>query len=76
MAFAPISIARGYTEEITFVDNNASLSWLSHGWAFWTDVDPVLEALWYRLACRGACEWWERVASTSNLADLPSRGQV
>ena len=72
--FAGIASGRGYDEEITFVDNNASLAWLTSGWAFREDVDPLLEELWLSLARRKALKWWERVSSASNLADLPSRG--
>ena len=64
---------RGYQEEISFVDNNAGLAWITDGCAFRDDINPLLEALRLQLACQQALKWWERVSSTSSLADLPSR---
>ena len=72
--FVPMLQQRGYHEEISFVDNNVSLAWITDGCAFREDVDPLIEDMWFNLACRQAFKWWERVSSISNVADLPSRG--
>ena len=72
--FGPMLPQRGYHEEISFVDNNVSLAWITDGCAFREDVDPLIEDMWFNLACRQAFKWWERVSSVSNVADLPSRG--
>ena len=39
-------------------------------------VNAMIVALWTSVARRKAFTWWERVASASNLADAPSRGEV
>ena len=72
--FGPMLQHAGYHEEVSFVDNNVSLAWITDGCAFRDDVDPLIEDMWFCLACRQAYKWWERVSSTSNVADLPSRG--
>ena len=72
--FGPMLQQAGYHEEVSFVDNNVSLAWITDGCAFRDDVDPLIEDMWFCLACRQAYKWWERVSSTSNVADLPSRG--
>ena len=73
--FGPKLQQLGYHEEMSFVDNNVSLAWIPDGCAFRHDVDPLIEDMWFGLACRQAFIWWERISSTSNMADLPSRGQ-
>ena len=42
----------GYPEEISFVDNNVSLAWITDGCAFRDDANPLIEDMWFRLACR------------------------
>ena len=27
--------------------------------------------MWFRMACRRAFKWWERMSSTGSVADLP-----
>ena len=41
--FGPMQQQRGYHEEISFVDNNVSLAWITDGCAFREDVDPLIE---------------------------------
>ena len=75
VAFSVLADPRGYTEQVAFVDSNVALSWIVTGHARDNAaVEPILDALWLRLASRQAQVWWERVASVGNLADLPSRG--
>ena len=73
--FGPKLQQLGYHEGISFVDNKVSLAWITDGCAFCDNVDPLIEDMWFGLACRQAIKWWEQVLSTSNVADLPSRGQ-
>ena len=76
--FGPMLQQLRYHEEISFVDNNVSLAWITDDCAFCDDVNPLIENMWFGLACRQAFEWchpWERVSSVSNSTDLPSRGQ-
>ena len=72
--FGPMVQRLGYHEEISCVDKNMSLAWITGGCAFRDDVDPLIEDMWFGLACRQAFKWWERVSSTSNVADLHSKG--
>ena len=71
--FGPLVAGRGYTEEISFIDNNVSCAWVTRGRGR-ADVDPMLSGLWLQMATRGGFKWFERVSSTSNVADAPSRG--
>ena len=71
--FGPFLAARGYVDEISFVDNNVSAAWLTRGRGR-EDVDPMISAMWLHMAVRGGFKWFERVSSASNLADKPSRG--
>ena len=75
MVFGPLLVLRGYVDEISFIDNNVSGSWITRGRGR-ADVDPILSALWLQMAVRGGFKWFERVSSASNLADKPSRGLV
>ena len=58
-----------------------SSSWgTTRGSASWTRTsaspsDPLLDALWFRPACRQAFEWWERVSSTSVARVGPGSGK-
>ena len=78
--FGPLLAERGYIDEVSFVDNNASLAWVCKGRARAKDgrppldVDPMLSGMWLQMAIRGGFKWFERVSSASNLADRPSRG--
>ena len=78
--FGPLLAERGYIDEVSFVDNNASLAWVCKGRARTKDgrprldVDPMLSGMWLQMAIRGGFKWFERVSSASNLADRPSRG--
>ena len=73
--FGPRLHQLGYHEEISFVDNNVSLVWITDGCALRDDIDPLIEDMWFGLACRQAFKWWHRVSSISNVADLLRRGQ-
>ena len=73
--FTPLLAERGYTEEISFIDNNVSLAWITRGRAC-ADVNPMLAELWLPMAVRGGFKWFERISSVSNVADKPSRGLV
>ena len=73
--FRPRLQRLGYREEISFLDHNVSLAWITDGCAFRGDAEPLVEDRWFNLACRQAFKWWERVSSTSNVAPLPSREQ-
>ena len=75
--FGPIILRAGYAEELAFVDNNCSLAWVTRGAAGpgRNDVNGILEGLWLQMALRKAFKRWERVSSTSNVANLPSRGK-
>ena len=73
--FGPCLAARGYADEISFIDNNVSAAWITRGGGR-EDVDPMLSALWLQMVVRGGFKWFERVSSTFNLADRPSRGLV
>ena len=70
--FGPLLTDRGYTEEVSFVDNNVSCAWITRGRGR-TDVDPMLSGLWMQMAVCGGFKWFERVSSASNVADRPSR---
>ena len=71
--FGPLLAGQGYTEEISFVDNNVSCAWITRGRRR-SDVDLMLSGLWLQMATRGGFKWFKRVSSTSNVADAPSRG--
>ena len=49
--FGPLLADWGYTEEISFVDNNARCAWItcSRGHA---NADPMLSGLWMQMAIR------------------------
>ena len=78
--FGPLLAERGYVDESSFVDNNASLAWITCGRTrsrcgrARPDVDPMLSGMWLQMVVRGGFKWFERVSSFSNLADRPSRG--
>ena len=78
--FGPLLVERGYVDEVSFVDNNASLAWITRGRArsrcgrVCPDGDPMLSGLWLQMAIRGGFKWFERVSSFCNVADRPSRG--
>ena len=59
--FGPRLKRLGYHEQISFLDKNVSLAWITDGCTFRDDVDPLIEDMWFRLACRRAFKWWERV---------------
>ena len=50
--FGPLLAERGYIDEVSFVDNNASLAWICKGRARMKDgrprldVDPMLSGMW------------------------------
>ena len=73
--FRPKLQQLAYHQEISFVDNNVSLAWITDGCAFREDVDPLIKDMSFGFACRQAFKWWERVSSPSNVADLPTTGQ-
>jgi hypothetical protein len=74
--FGPLLLGMGIRDEVTFVDNNVSLPWITSGCSFKPEVDEILSGLWLNLATRGTFKWWERVSSGSNPSDEPSRGLV
>ena len=55
----PISRAHDYIEEIWFINNNISLSWLTSGCPFREDANPLLAGLWFQLALHQGMKWWE-----------------
>ena len=57
--FGPLLAERGYTEEISFVDYNVSLAWITGGPAR-ADFDPMISGLWLQMAVRGGFKWCER----------------
>ena len=61
--FGPLLAARGYTEEISFMDNNVSCAWITRGRGR-ADVDPMLSAL-----CCG-CRW-KSAGPSSGLSASP-----
>ena len=71
--FGPLLAGRGYAEEVSFVDNKVSCAWITRGHGR-ADVDPMLSGMWMQMAVRGGFKWFERVSSTSNVADKASRG--
>ena len=50
--FGPMQHQRRYHEEISFVDNNVSLAWITDGCASCEDFHPFIEDMWFGLACR------------------------
>jgi hypothetical protein len=74
--FGPLLVEFGVADEISFVDNNVSLPWITSGCSFRPEVDAILAGMWLNVATRKAFKWWERVSSASNPADAPSRGLV
>ena len=55
--FGPIIWAYRYVEEISFVHNKISLSWLTRGCS--NQEDPMLAGPWLQVDLRHGFKWWE-----------------
>ena len=74
--FGPLPQRMSINAGACFVDNNVSLAWLTAGTCRCPELLGMLAALWLSIASRRGFVWWERVASDSNPADRPSRGDL
>ena len=57
------------------VDNNPALTCLVKGYADSVHARCIVADVWKALDSLGALPWFERVRSSLNLADAPSRGR-
>ena len=56
-----------------YVDNDAALCGIMRGYGACDAVTALIHGIWSLLASSSAVAWFERVRSSSNPADLPSR---
>ena len=71
----PIAVQRN-DKLVGFVDNNAVLAQVISGRGVDGVAGRIFSSIFAWEADAGINTWWERVASASNIADFPSRGDV
>ena len=57
-----------------YVDNNAALAAIINGDSSAPAAFPLIAVLWFLAASYNIALWFERVESSKNIADLPTRG--
>lgn len=59
---------------LIFIDNTSAQGGLVKGYSRSRSCNEIISAIWLELAALSASSWVERVASSVNIADGPSRG--